>query len=74
MKYLRAGGGLSIIHFANGAFNFSLPGAGRVGLARISHQDLPPRVGSHARQERPRRVRGRFASTSRTASTRSLAG
>jgi type 1 glutamine amidotransferase len=27
VKYLQAGGGLSIIHFANGAFNFSLPGA-----------------------------------------------
>ena len=27
VKYLQAGGGLSIVHFANGAFNFSLPGA-----------------------------------------------
>ena len=26
-QYLQAGGGLSLIHFANGAFHFSLPGA-----------------------------------------------
>ncbi|MCP5116222.1 MAG: ThuA domain-containing protein, partial [bacterium] len=28
IRYLDAGGGLSIIHFANGAFHFSLPEAG----------------------------------------------
>ena len=28
VKYLREGGGLTIIHFANGAFHFSLPEAG----------------------------------------------
>ncbi|HEY1784714.1 MAG TPA: ThuA domain-containing protein, partial [Pirellulales bacterium] len=27
VKYLRSGGGLVIVHFANGAFHFSLPGA-----------------------------------------------
>src|SRR6185503_18515572 len=26
-EYLRSGGGLVVIHFANGAFHFSLPGA-----------------------------------------------
>ncbi|MBI2826393.1 MAG: ThuA domain-containing protein [Planctomycetia bacterium] len=28
VKYLASGGGLAIIHFANGAFHFSLPGSG----------------------------------------------
>ncbi len=28
VNYLKRGGGLAIIHFANGAFHFSLPGAG----------------------------------------------
>jgi len=27
VKYLRAGGGLIVVHFANGAFHYSLPGA-----------------------------------------------
>ncbi|HEY4312981.1 MAG TPA: ThuA domain-containing protein [Pirellulales bacterium] len=27
IKFLQAGGGLTLVHFANGAFNFSLPGA-----------------------------------------------
>ena len=63
MKFLHSGGGLVIIHFANGAFHFSLPGAlpsdwpeWRTKICRRvwDHSDRP---GHRQNEKRARRLR-----------------
>lgn len=45
LAYLRSGGGLLVLHFANGAFHYSLPEAGRSDWPEF--RSIVPRVWNH---------------------------
>ena len=55
VRYLNGGGGLVLVHFANGAFNYTLPNKD-FGLERIPHTHRPPRLDARP-AERARRLR-----------------
>jgi type 1 glutamine amidotransferase len=60
VNYLQAGGGLIVIHFANGAFHYSLPGAG--GSDWPEYRKIARRVWNHQGDERTRSGHDAFGS------------